>query len=142
MNQPAEQLEPRVIWIDHQNVDLAWEAALPMLELAFDYQSNHTPESVLQDLQSNKALLWMSVLPDQILAAGVTWIDAYANGRVLNIAFGAGDMGELKRMLPYVIDYARFAECVAIECHGRRGWVRELGKEGFDEISTTVRLEL
>ena len=93
-------------------------------------------------LIAGKAVLWLCVTPEKVRTAMVTWVDQFATQKVLTGAFTGGVMEDVFEMAPYIIDYARYAECDAIEVHGRRGWARAFKPLGFEEYSTTSRLEL
>lgn len=142
MSQPEKVEERRVIFIDKSHVEQAWPVAWPVLEPAFNYQANWSPDEILDMLVEGKAVLWLVATPSQIHTAMVTWIDEYKTQKVLTVAFTGGEMEDVYMAAPYLTDYARYADCTAIEVNGRRGWARQLNDLGFEEYSTTTRLEL
>jgi hypothetical protein len=132
----------RVVFIDKEHAAEAWPAAWPVLEPAFNYQANWSPDEIRDMLVRGTAVLWLCMTPEKIHTAMVTWIDEYKTQKVLVGAFTGGEMEDVHTMAPYIIDYAKYAGCSAIEVNGRRGWVREFRDMGFEEYSTTTRLEL
>lgn len=142
MSQPERTEEKRVIFIDKDHAEEAWPVAWPVLEPAFNYQSNWSPDEILGMLVQGKAVLWLCATHSKIHTAMVTWLDEYETQKVLVGAFTGGEMEDVFQMAPYIMDYARYAGCTAIEVNGRRGWVRAFRDLGFEEYSTTTRLEL
>lgn len=140
--QQHQEEEKRVVFIDKEGAADAWPVAWPVLEPAFNYQANWSPDEIRDMLVRGTAVLWLCMTPSKVHTAMVTWIDEYATQKVLVGAFTGGEMEDVFTMAPYIIDYARYANCNAIEVHGRRGWARAFKPLGFEEYSTTTRLEL
>ena len=140
------QLKPRVeyLWVGPESAQRGLNDAWPLLREAVNgYSDNkYSKRSILKKLIDRTAVLWMTLVDGEPLAATVTWMDQYDLTKRLTIAFAGGDLDALRGLYPHLEDYAKDAGCDAVEVWGRRGWER-VGKEyGYDYIHSVVRKKL
>lgn len=66
----------------------------------------------------------------------VTEICRYPRAKAVNVLLGAGDLDELKRMAPCVLNWARANECEVATIYGRPGWTRVFKDIGAEPMWT------
>jgi len=132
------------LWVGPEYASRGLEDAWPLLGEAVDTYSDgkYTKASLLEKLKNKTAVLWLTIVSGEPLAALITWADLYESERRLTIPFAGGDLDALKGLYPVIEAYAKEDNCSAIEVWGRKGWER-VGKEyGYEYIHTVVRKRL
>lgn len=96
------------------------------------------------DLQMKNKQLWLGGKDGRIFCAAITLIDNRPEAKVCVIwaAVGIDSTANYQPLMDLLIPWARQHGCDAIECNGRAGWERVLGKRGWKKSSTTMRMEL
>lgn len=108
------------------------------LEPALAYSGGtHEWVDVVNGVCSGRMQLWPS--PD---AAAVTEIIKYPRKMVLNVFIAGGNMERLVDMLESAKAWGHAQGCDAIAMSGRRGWLKVLGKEGWEEQFTTMTSDI
>jgi hypothetical protein len=92
------------------------------LEPALQYaDGTHDWDDIVAALYSRQMQLWPLER-----SALVTEIQQFPRKRVLNVFLGGGDLDELRAFVPTVAEFARANGCTALQCSGRRGWLRAI----------------
>lgn len=100
--------------------------------------SFHTIEALEQMVFQGRVQFW----PGRD-AAVITEVVSYAGGETaLQGLWGAGDLDEIRQMIPGLESYGRLRGCTSVLIEGRAGWVRALKDQGFEPWSVTVRKAL
>lgn len=112
---------------------LAWlDAALK----AQDARPLWTLDDVVADIKAGRARLWQG---DKSCVVTVETDFPSAGERLIEAWLAAGDLGEIRREIAHLEEYARSAGCTQAHITGRKGWVRELAPRGYEHYATTVR---
>lgn len=88
-------------------------------------------------LESGHAQLWQE--GDSTV---VTEIVQYPNYRSFNVWLAAGNLDEIKALLPGAERYAQAHGCTQMELTGRPGWTKALSDEGFRQQSVVLVKDL
>lgn len=110
-------------------VQAHWHLALPFVQRALAYQSDHDENSVYRNLVIGDMQLWLVHEPGAVKAAVVTRFLQYPLRKVcLIFGLGGDDMEQWIDLLPAVLEpWAKAQGCTHIELRGRAGWERMLG---------------
>jgi hypothetical protein len=104
-----------------------WHRCIPHLQGALRYANGtHEIEDVLADIANNYATLW----PYE-RSALVTQIVSYPRKKHFNFWLAGGDMKELLSHEAGIREWAKAQGCEAMNCIGRPGWQRVLGRLGY-----------
>jgi len=101
-------------------------------------------QDILNELFSGKQQFWAvwDNEPDEFTVIGVviTEVMQYPRKRILCIQYCAGErLSEwMSEMLELLEKWAKTSDCEAMELTGRRGWVRTLQPEGWEEEYVVV----
>jgi len=107
-----------------------FKQAAPFIERALEAEGSglHTLNDVADYLLTDRALLWSDTR-----AAIVTQLFQQPKGKSLLLWLAAGDLEQIVAMATNAIrPYAQREGVKVIEIVGRKGWVRELRKRGFE----------
>lgn len=132
--------------VPHAVVDVVWPDIKPMVERATKTSGGrYTPQSVLEGINSGVLALWVVMDGDAAIAALTTRVEVFPTGkRSLSIDWIGGT--RMKEWLPVahevLTDYAKSYGCVQLQGYGRKGWLRALGKFGWDVDYTAYRMEI
>lgn len=117
-------LAPGVLSLVLAEFDRCW----PWLESALRHGGNrHTRESVWAGLVCGRYQFWP--FPR---SAGVTHVDQYPSGSVLQLWLVGGELDDVLAHEPEIAAWAQSVGCVALQLVGRRGWERVLKPLGYD----------
>lgn len=94
---------------------------------------SHAWDDVVEGVASGYMQLWANGR-----SAAITQIIRHPQKTVLVVFLAGGDMGELLDMLEDAKLWGAGEGCEEIQMHGRRGWLRVLGKHGWGEQFTTM----
>lgn len=122
-----------------------WPRVEQLVSDALAYDDGLTSlEDVKQSLASGSLELWLIFSDDNLCAATVVTTQAKPAGRVLSVVILSGNsmVSWLDEWVSFVKEYCRAHNCVAIQAHGRRGWVKVLEKFGWKEQFTTISLKV
>ena len=118
--------------------DAQFERCSHWLQDALDYAGNsHELTHVKAGIRSGDYQFWPA--PG---AAIVTEIITYPKFSVLHAWLVAGDLAQIRDMIPSLVSFAQAHYCTKLTGTGRRGWVRALKDLGFNGIMTTVSKEI
>lgn len=116
-----------------------WPLVSAMVEAAYSEVDEPMPDDMPARISDGRALLWIFVRADAILAALVTSLSRKPSGLACRMVSCGGSELELwRRCEADIANYARAEGCVKIIAEGRRGWSRVLGN---DYEVTRVTLE-
>ena len=116
----------RLIRPDH--IDVIWTEVAPHIERCVPHSEGELEvEDFHQLLANGEMQLWIAVDDQEILAAMVTQIVSYPRKRILRIiAIGGGEMDRWLPFLPGLEEWALENGATALECWGRKGWLKIL----------------
>lgn len=141
LNMPQCSLA-RISGVSSEAIDHYWPLVdhwiLPLIEK--DIREDE--ESVLRQLRDSEMQLW--VVHDDVvpMAAVVTQIITTRKKKICTVVYTGGKgMEHWLNLLDWIEDWAWQNGCDAIEGNGRLGWLKILGKRGYDHVSTTLRKE-
>jgi len=135
---PAPKAALAVVNADTQTPPwaLAWERWKPEFAKAMD-GSFHTIDALESMIFKGAAQLWPGAK-----AAIVTQIVSYPGEKALQGLWAAGDLAEVRALIPGVEAYGRLLGCTSVLVEGQAGWVRALKDMGYAPLSVTVRKAL
>ena len=85
------------------------------------------PEDFKAFLTEGEMQLWLAIDDGELLASMVTQVVTYPRKRILRIiAIGGGEMERWIHFLSGLENWAMEQGCTALECWGRKGWLRVL----------------
>ena len=118
----------RIILIDPDDIPYIWDHIQPHLEAMSPHSEGELEvEDFHQLLANGEMQLWLAMEDEVILAAMVSQIVSYPRKRILRIiAIGGGEMGRWLPFLPGLEEWALENGATALECWGRKGWLRVL----------------
>ena len=120
---PAIPTAPGALALILREFDRCW----PWLDAALRHGGNrHTRESIWQGIVRGQYQFW----PYE-RAAGVTHVDVYPTGNVLQLWLVGGELDEVLRREPELAEWGRSVGCVAMQLVGRQGWAKALGPLGY-----------
>ena len=125
----------RFLPVTAELVDTFWPHVVLLLQPAIDTAEGKTnPEQINADCKNGEAMLWVVVCGEDIVAAVVTRVYAYAAKKGFAIEFVGGK--QMRRWIDLVLDtlerVARESGCTHFEAYGRRGWQRWLERRNFE----------
>jgi hypothetical protein len=103
-------------------------------------------EQTYNDLLEASQILWIAFNNDDpekhIVGCCTIRIIEYPSGKYISALMGAGDKGEGREWIFNMLDVLRgFGEefgCIGTEISGRRGWLRYLSHDGYNEVFTVI----
>lgn len=131
--------------VPHVAVDIVWPDVAPMLERAVATAGGrYSIESVYEEIASGQLALWLVLDDARPIAALTTRVLDFPCKRVLSVDWIAGSrMAEWLPLTNAVFrDYAKSYGCSQLEGRGRKGWLRELTKHGWELDYMAYRMEL
>ena len=116
-----------------------WDRVAHLIRPAIEYVDSGFSESdILQRLQVSDMQLW---IVNDYQAACVTQIVVYPQHKTcLVVALGGDGMPEwFDELMQTIEDWAQQMGCRYVEEYGRKGWKRQGGKRGYQEVYTVMR---
>lgn len=114
------------------------EAYRDRIDSALAYSGGtHVFEDVVDAVRAGRMQAWIN--GDSI---AITEIIAYPRKKVLHCFLAAGKSAEIIAMMGDAGKWGRSLGCSAFTIAGRKGWVRVLGKHGWNETMRIMQLEL
>lgn len=114
------------------------EAAQGLQEALEHARGTHTLEDVLAQVEAGEAQLWRA--PGAVI---VTEIKQTPRRKVVHFWLATGDMRAVLDLHKMILAWAQEEHgCDLATLSGRRGWVRALRDEGWDEATTVMAREL
>lgn len=109
------------------------------IENALEYNANTlTLQDIVDQIATGEMHLWAGTD-----SAIITQIVQFPRRKALHVPFGGGNLAEIEEMHPYIIDFAKKAECNMITIAGRKGWERTFLKSvGFEFAYSVMKLEI
>lgn len=99
---------------------------------ALEYDPSYSVQDIIDQVGEQRAELWAT---DNSIA--VTNVMDKPNARQFHIWIAAGDLIELmNEIYPHLEQRARELGCGIMTISGRRGWIRKLKPNGFEEAAT------
>lgn len=130
----ATTIETHVEGISADKIDHYWPAVSKMLQKAINYGDGRWTEADIKaDLKSGRQQLWIG-FKGKPVGAATTQLIGYPQRRTLFIQFlGGEDFSEWGHEGIAALEaYAKHYKCDAIECFGRKGFLKVLGEYGFE----------
>ncbi len=118
------------------DVDIVWDRCEPLLEMATERSEGREHTGGLYDkIMTQHCRLWVIAVDGNIVGSATTEVIQYTKYRSLHVSFLGGDkMSEwLSDFILKLKEYAKHNNCTTIEQTGRKGWLRELKKYGFEQ---------
>ena len=118
------------------DVGKVWHFCKPLLKKATDRDgSRQTVEGLYGCVKSGTSCLWCIFINDVIVGSATTEVNSYIQDKILRVSFLGGERMELwlEGFIESLKEYGRFNGCNGIDLVGRRGWLRELSKFGFEQ---------
>lgn len=97
----------------------------------------HDIDDVLDKVQRGEAQLWTS--PGAVIVSQI--VDAPL-ARELHFWLAAGELQDVITLSHRVMDWGRKMGCTRATLHGRKGWVRALAEEGWQQTAVVMGREL
>ena len=118
----------KIILVAPDDAPYIWENIQSHLEAMEPHSEGElTPDDFYETITSGDMQLWIATRDNQILASMVTQIVPYPQKRVLRIiSIGGEGMDQWIGYIPLIEDWALSMGCTALECWGRKGWLRVL----------------
>jgi hypothetical protein len=130
----AATMEAHVEDIPANRIEHYWPLVYPMLKQAVNYSDGRWTEADLKaDLKSGRQQLWIG-FKGKPVGAATTQLIGYPQRRTLFIQFlGGEDFSQWGHEGIAALEaYGRQYKCDAIECFGRKGFLKVLGDYGFE----------
>ena len=122
-------------------VEKVWFTVAPMLQKALDEANGtHTLDDVKWSLQNGLDILLVAMDDAEIVAAGTLQILDFPQKKVLNMFLAGGTrMQDWEAdVIDTIYNIAKEQGVDSIYLQGRDGWVKRLGKYGYNKIGTIV----
>lgn len=135
----------KFIQVTPETLDAAWQHARPWLEKANQRGGGgHYPvDDYKKDIAEGKKRLFKLLQGDAFAWLLIGCVEnSQQRGCIVYCLGGQGALDIMGEIVSACEEFARFNKCKYITCTGRAGWVRELGKYGWKEISRTCGKEL
>lgn len=126
-------------------VDVVWPDVAPLLEKAVATAGGrYSVESVYTEIVAGNLALWIVMDDAKPIAALTTRVIDFPLKRTLSVDWIAGErMAEwLPRVNELFTEYAKSYGCTQLEGRGRKGWLRELSKLGWEQDYVAYRMEI
>ena len=108
----------------HEVWDIVYEH---LLRMSPHSEGELKPDDFYDLLVEGEMQLWIAVEDGNIIASMVSQVVPYPRKRVLRIiSIGGEDMDKWIDNLPLVEEWALEMGCTALECWGRKGWLKVL----------------
>jgi len=131
--------------IPHDGLDDAWREAAPHIMRATDRSfERYGLYDIFKALKTGHQQLWVVYDDDTVIAAFTTSVTDYPGRRILTCQFcGGAQLTEWSGPATEVLQsYAKQTGCTLVELYGRKGWVRELKKQGWADEFTAFQIEV
>jgi hypothetical protein len=122
-----------------------WAELTPMLNAAIEYShGDFLLEDVQRDLIAGTMQLWaLENITGSLHSICTTQIIDYDRQRACSIVTATGGIDTRWASAITVIGkWAKARNCVRLEAHARRGWLRRADTFGFKHLDTTIYKEL
>jgi hypothetical protein len=120
-----------------------WLDVAPLLADALARGSRgYTLEDVLDELESGRAMLWLVVDGEAIVAAAVVFLETRARALQVWLMGGRDMPGWLDILIEGLARYAREMKLKALQADVRPGLVKVLKSRGWQPQYTTVRMPI
>ncbi len=117
----------KIFCVDPKVVVNIWALAKPLLEPAFDDNSDSTIEATEADVMSGMALLWLAWDGKKLIAAATTSLVKTPRYKMCIVTSAGGVGSKLwNEFMPMVERYARDEGCGRVRAMGRQGWAKVL----------------
>lgn len=126
-------------------VDVVWPDVAPMMQRAVDTSGErYTVQAVYEEIMAGNLALWIVMDDAKPIAALTTRVVDFPLKRTLSVDWIAGErMAEwLPRVNELFTEYAKTYGCCQLEGRGRKGWLRELSKHGWELDYMAYRMEI
>lgn len=122
-----------------------WEEFTPRLNSAIEYShGDFDLEDVRRDIQSGEMQVWaLESMTGGLHSICTTQIVNYDRQRVCTVVLAEGGIDS--RWAPAIEIIGRWAKeknCVRLDAHARRGWLRAADNFGFKHLYTVIYKEL
>lgn len=109
-----------------------WREIKPQIQKALENANEYSIEDVLHWIATNEWKCWYS--PHAVACGRIA---NYPNHRALVIVLAGGELEEIVRAEPQIVEFAKENGCKYVEIYGRKGWARALS--GYEEQCTVLR---
>ena len=111
-------------WLEADGAEPKWVSEFKRvqkhLENALEYSAGMFDlQDILDTIAISEMQLWAG--EDSVI---VSQISVYPRKKILHLPFVGGNLEELERMAPSIVEFAKFINCDMITTAGRRGWER------------------
>lgn len=122
------------------DIDFVWPMAMPLLAKAtVRFNNKMELEDIYHAIKRDVMQLWVIHDGEDVLVVGVTELIDYYNSRSCRcLVLGGGGYPDFIPMLKEVEQWAISEGCEHMEVVGRRGWVRALKDDGYDEFAAII----
>ena len=134
----------KVLHVTPEQFEAAWPHARPWIEKADKRGGSHYPiEDTANDIVTGKKLLFRCLSGAHFvwLVLGCRENSQNRTAVVYDIA-GEGLLHMVEDVVTFCEAYGQANGCQYITGHGRAGWIRELARFGWNELSRTCGKEL
>ena len=131
--------------ITEDDIDYLWDTLEPLVKSALENGGSLEESSSIRGAILDRTMqAWGILRGDQITGVGITTVEEWDKGRCLTVVALSGvDMVEwLPEFERTVRVFAAANGCKFVGLEGRRGWVKELQRFGWKEISVKMYKEL
>jgi|TARA_R100000482_G_C5131875_1_gene152518 citrate lyase beta subunit len=137
--------EVKFLPVTAELVDTFWPHVISLLLPAIETAEGKTsPEQINTDCKSGKAMLWVVVCGNDIIAALVTRVYRYSGKQGFAIEFVGGK--QMKQWIDLVLNtlerVAKESGCTHFEAYGRRAWQRWLERRNFKPKFIQYEMEI
>lgn len=126
-------------------IDNVWRYAAPHILRATDRSHDrYALYDIFKAVKMGQQQLWMVYEEDKDVAAFTTSITPYPGRKILTCQFCGGSKLEewASEATDILKNFAQDNDCTMIELYGRKGWVKELRKHGWEDEFSAYQLEL
>lgn len=138
-------MKNRLIKIEKENINFAWDEAAPYLLRSLINTPEYTLEDIRVLLTHGIATLWMFYNDEKKKSFGamVTEIHSHPQKKILLIfLMSADDFENMSALFVTLVDYAKEAGVDWIECFGRFGLEKLLADLGFKKSYIAMSFEV
>lgn len=128
--------------VSPDRIDAMWPHVSGWFQAAVDRCGDWTLEALKDELNFERALLWVLWDGSALKAAAVTQMTIVPRGKVCSVlACGGSRASTWREAISAIEDYAKSEGCVAMRMQGRRGWLRALEGYSIDWVALEKRLD-